>query len=117
MSAMEDFQSSEFASIDDLNAGAEQVKEAFNEYADECESALDAWENGNSQLEERADGARTAADELDSWEPEEFDYQGEVKDDGEPVDQAEYDDALAEHVSEQQNEFEEAMGSAEGNWI
>lgn len=110
MSAIEDFAAQTFDTLDDLADGFQDVVDAFREYADECRDALDAWENGNSMLEERADGAEQAADELDGWEPESYD--GDVDDDDNPTDADEY----AEHVNAQKDAAEEALGDAESMW-
>lgn len=64
--------------LDDLTAAWEELTSAVRQYADERREAADAWENGNSLLEELADTAEAAADELEEWEPEEWDGDPEL---------------------------------------
>lgn len=111
MAAMETFEGQDFDNIDDLQSAFEDVKGAFEEYADECRTAADAWENGNSQLEERADAAEQANYGVEDWEPE--DFQGEMDEEGEPEDEEEF----AGFLSDQKEAAVEAMNTAEGELL
>jgi hypothetical protein len=65
--AQEDFEANLAAATtaDDVQAAYESFHEAVDQYATEREEALEAWENGNSQLEEVAEAARQAADDME----------------------------------------------------
>ena len=111
MSVMESFYDSYYSNVEDLQLAYGEVRDAFEEYASECEEALYAWENGNSQLEERAEAAREAADMLDNWEPEEF--MGDTDPEGRPSG----DEEFKAHMQEQREEAEALIEQAEGTWV
>lgn len=109
-----------FASIEDLTSAWEDFVTSVREYADERESALDMWENGNSQLEELRDTAEQAADEAEQHEVAEFDEEEPERGEyaatlggQEAFDAAwaEWSDAHEQHVSEQASE---ALDVAQG---
>jgi hypothetical protein len=102
-----------FDSHEDLRDAWEELKGALEEYMQAREGALEAWENGNSQLEELRDTAQDAYDEAESFDPEDFDEdEPENGEDGEPTDEwIEWDERRAEHLAEQ---TDEAVGIAEG---
>jgi len=115
---------SDAGTLDELESAVEAFASAVREYADEREQALEAWENGNSQLEELNDIAQAAADEaegieVESWdesEPDQSEYEDE---DGNP-DEAEYENALdeyqerlTEHVQGQLDQVLDAAQSIE----
>jgi hypothetical protein len=53
---------------DDIEAAVQEVADAVSEVAEEYRSALDAWEYGNEQLEEKADHYESQHSEIESWE-------------------------------------------------
>jgi len=54
-------------SPDDIAALVQEVGTAIREVADEYQEALDAWENGNYELEEKASHYESQADEPENW--------------------------------------------------
>lgn len=108
-----------FEDMDALEAAWDELRDAVQEYADERQQALDAWEHGNSQLEEYLETANAALQEIEGHTFESFD-------EGEPElvnfddDQAEYEAAFQEwedardaHVEEQVDEAQSVAGSLE----
>lgn len=91
--------------LDELTAALEEFQSAVREYADLRRQSADAWENGNSQLEELADTAERAADELEDHEVEEWggdteardNEPGEEPDDPESDAYAKWEEATADH--------------------
>lgn len=76
--------------LDELTAALEEFQSAVEEYASTRREALDAWENGNSQLEELSDTAENAESEATGVEVEEWDGDEELRDsepDEEPDDE------------------------------
>lgn len=130
--AFEDQVNLGFDSVEDLQSAWEEVQSAAEEYHSDRESALDAWENGNSTLEELRDRAEEAMNEIqghdiedfDEDEPEQSDFMRFAEDeDGNETDSevedtdayeaahAEWEENLQEHITEQANE---ALGIAQG---
>lgn len=108
--------------LDELTTAVEEFAGAIREYADEREQALEAWEHGNSQLEELRDQAEAAAEEaeqieVESWDESEPDPSEYEDEDGNPdegelenaVD--EYQERLTEHVQEQ---MDNVLDAAQG---
>lgn len=58
--------------IDEVEQAVQDVAEAIAEVRDEYQEALDAWENGNEQLQEKVDHYEEQESELAYWE-----YDGE----------------------------------------
>lgn len=54
-------------SPEDIEALVQEVADAVDELKSEYESALDSWENGNEQLQEKVDHYEGQHDELSSW--------------------------------------------------
>lgn len=54
-------------SVEDIEAAVQEVAEACQELATEYESALDGWENGNEQLQEKVDHYTDQSNEIDGW--------------------------------------------------
>lgn len=52
---------------DDIEAAVQEVADAITEVREEYESALDGWEYGNEQLQEKVDHYESQASELDGW--------------------------------------------------
>lgn len=59
--------------LDQLTSSWEEFTSEVRDYAEQRRTAAEAWEYGNSQLEELADTAETAADEAEQHEVEEWD--------------------------------------------
>lgn len=70
--ALDSIDATDENALDELTTAVEQLQGACRDYADARQSALDAWENGNSQLEEYAETAETAAGEAEGFEVEEW---------------------------------------------
>lgn len=70
-------------SKEDIEDAVHAVGEAVREVADEYREAAESWENGNPELEEKADHYEMAADEAENWqtgeddEPEQCDGEGD----------------------------------------
>ena len=95
----------------------EGIEGAWQDFVSELESyqsqrqeALDAWENGNSQLEDLVYTADAAVDEATSWEPEEFSEDEPERDDYDSDE--EYDEAVAEWESNRDEHFNEQVEAA-----
>src|SRR5690606_20819098 len=58
--------------LDELESAFDELKSGIEDYVSQRQEALDAWEYGNSQLEELLDIAQAAYDELDSHQIEEW---------------------------------------------
>lgn len=54
-------------SPEDIEALVQEVADAVDELKSEYESALDQWENGNEQLQEKVDHYESQHSELDGW--------------------------------------------------
>lgn len=67
--AMEDAEDaiSSAGSAADIDAAMEDLANALQELVDDREASLEAWENGNSQLEELRDQAQEALDTVEGW--------------------------------------------------
>lgn len=112
MAAQEDFDDAlsaldetDAGALDELTSALEEFQTAVREYAEQRREALDAWEYGNSQLEELADIAEEAADELEGHQVEEWSGDAEARDvdpgdepdDTESDAYAEWEEATAAH--------------------
>jgi hypothetical protein len=58
---------------EDFTTAWDSFTEAVGQLRDTRQEALDAWENGNEQLQEAADAAEAAAGEAEAYEVPEFD--------------------------------------------
>jgi methyl-accepting chemotaxis protein len=117
--------------LDELTSALEEFQNEVRDYADQRRESADAWEYGNEQLEELADLAEQAADELEGFEVEEWDGDedarvtdpGDEPDDTESTEYTEWEDASeaheeavqswADHVEEQFNEASEISAGLE----
>lgn len=79
--ALADIDQTAAEALDELATAVEELQSAVRDYADERQAALDAWEYGNSTLEELNDTAQAAADEAESFEVEEWDGDTDLRDD------------------------------------
>lgn len=92
---------------DGLTSALEEFASEVRSYAEERQSALDAWENGNSQLEELYETAENAANEaeeiqndvaeFEDEEPQASDYEDEDEFEAEHT---EWEEAKADHWTE-----------------
>jgi len=119
--AFED-QASSIETHEDLEGVWQDLVDALQEYVDEREQALEAWENGNSQLEDFLEVAQTALEEAEQHQIETFDedepQREDFKDTAKGQDKydtawSNWDEARLEHLSEQINEATEVAGSLE----
>lgn len=111
MSAVEEFEDAAghgFDTHDDLESAWADLVQAVEDYQSQRQDALDAWEHGNSQLEEYVETADAAASEVQSHTIETFDE--DEPEEGTP-EWDEWDERRAEHLSEQ---TEEALSVASG---
>lgn len=68
--------------LDDITAAVENLAADLRQYADTRQEALDAWENGNSQLEDLLNIAEDAANEAETFEVEEWSGDADDRDRG-----------------------------------
>ena len=108
--AFEDAASAGFESFADLVSAWDELKSAAEEYLQEREYALDAWEHGNSMLEELRDQAQEAYDELDGHSIDEQDEPDEPDD--EPEDEESDEWAEWEEANSAHDEWEQALADA-----
>lgn len=60
-------QINELDNVDDIESAVAEVAEAVTEVRDEYQEALDSWENGNEQLQEKVDHYEEQAQEIEYW--------------------------------------------------
>lgn len=93
-----------------LQSEWESFREAVREYADEARQAAEAWEYGNSQLEERADEAEGWADEMEGFDVEEFYGDAPDPEDYEDgTDDPAYEEAVEKHAEEREAHYAEQL--------
>jgi len=118
--AFEDAASAGFEDIGALESAWDDLKSEAESYLQDREYALEAWEHGNSQLEELRDQAQEAYDELDGHTIE--DYSGDDEPDAEDADtwgdadtyegaMDAWADAVQAHLDEQTDEALSVAGS------
>lgn len=97
----------EEGNYDDLINALDEFASEVRSYAEERQTALDAWENGNSQLEELYETAESAADEAEGIQNDvaEFDDEEPTRDEYEDEDEFElahdeWEQAKADHWTE-----------------
>lgn len=97
---------------DGLSAAAEELVSALDEYSSNRQAALDAWENGNEQLQEFADQAETAVSEandiMDAIAP--FDDEEPTREEWD--DEDDYETAIREHQEAADSHWEEQVSAA-----
>jgi hypothetical protein len=103
--AFEDAASEGFNSIEDLQTAWDELGEALQEYVEERDQALEAWEHGNSQLEELRDTAQEALDEFEAHSIE--DWSGD--DEPEDSDSDEWNEWEDEHSQFVADQTEDAL--------
>lgn len=103
---------------DGLTGLLEDFASEVRSYAEERQTALDAWENGNSQLEELYETAENAANEAEEIQNDvaEFDDEEPTADEYEDADEfeqahQEWEQAKADHWTET---VDNAMSAAQG---
>lgn len=94
----------EDGALDELEAAVEELRTEVEQYRDDRQAALDAWENGNSQLEELVETAEAAVSEVEGIVVEAWDGDEDDDDDAE---------RRREHVEEQIEEARSIAGSLE----
>lgn len=87
--------------LTDLSAAVAEFTGELEGYVAQREEALAAWENGNSQLEELYETAQAAYDEVEAWEPEDWDGDEDARDNAEHDDHDDAAGSWADHVSDQ----------------
>ncbi len=119
LSAQENFQDTieEQDTKDSIESAVQEVGSSVREVADEYQEALDAWENGNEQIQEKVDHYSGQADEIENWtfegadEPERCDnHEDEPDDDCEECQEkcAEWLDEIREAAREAVDNIEQA---------
>jgi len=73
------------SALEELEAALEDLKSELENYRDMRQEALDAWEYGNSQLEELLDVAESALSEVENHSVDEWDGDEDIRDAEEPV--------------------------------
>jgi hypothetical protein len=90
--------------VDEVQTAMQDFASEAEDYLNTRQEALDAWENGNSQLEEFVYQAEAILDEVNSWDCDEFDEPDEADVDlaAEGYDSFEeyLDDKREEHLNE-----------------
>lgn len=99
---------------DGLSEAVETFRSALEDYVAEREQGLDAWENGNSTLEELRDQAQECLDSFD-FEPEEFDQEEPSSETADPEPQAEDFEQEEDYVAAR-DEWEQNQADAEQEW-
>jgi hypothetical protein len=108
--AFEDAAAAGFDSFAVLVSAGDELKEAAESYLNDREYALEAWEHGNSQLEELRDQAQEAYDELDGHSIDEQDEPDEPGDEPEDTDSDEW--AEWEEANSAHDEWRQALDDA-----
>lgn len=99
--ALDSIDTNDATALDDLRSAVEEFAGEIQGYADQRQEALDAWENGNSQLEDLLNLATDALYEIENWEPDEWDGDEEARDDEQHDDHADAIESWSIHVSDQ----------------
>jgi hypothetical protein len=100
--------------LDQLEAEVESFKEVVEAYVDSRNEALEAWENGNSPLEELAEIAQTALDAFDDydfserWDGDDADLEFEEPEPQEPHGEPDHNGANYRAYEEALEEWEAA---------
>lgn len=110
--AFEDEAAAGFSTIEDLTTAWDSLREAVESYRDQRQEALDAWEYGNSQLEEYLETAEAALQEVEGFTPEEWSGDEEPEDTDSDA-WAEWEDEHSQHVQDQTDEALSVVGSLE----
>lgn len=93
--------------LDDLEQAIEDFAAALEQYVQARQDSLDAWEHGNSQLEELVEQAQEALDAVEGqWQPD--DYDGDLDENDEPVDA----DAWQDYFEDQQQAAHDLIDEA-----
>lgn len=96
------------ASVEDVESAMSEFESAADDYQSLRQEALDAWENGNSQLEEYVYQAEAICSEVSGWTADDFD---EPEDDQE-VWEAEGYESFEEYVEAKRDEHLEEVKDA-----
>lgn len=115
--ALDQIDTASSEALDELTTAKEEFQSAIEQYVSQREVALDAWENGNEQLQELLDTAESALDEIQSWEPEDWDGEEELRDADDHDEDEELQgrieearDSWVDHVEEQLDGARELTG-------
>jgi hypothetical protein len=102
----------EAGDYDGLTSLLEEFASEVRSYAEERQSALDAWENGNSQLEELYETAESAANEAEEIQNDvaEFDTEEPTRD--EYDDEDEFDAEHSDWEQAKEEHWDETVSSA-----
>lgn len=123
LSAAEDFEAAldqisddDTDALDQITSAVEEFSSAISDYVAQREEAFNAWENGNSQLEDLYETAQAALNEIEGFQVQDWDGDEEARDRGfestdDEVnpDDLEAADAYRSHV---QDQIEEARNLA-----
>lgn len=104
---------------EEFQAAWDTFSESVTDFRDMRQEALDAWENGNSQLEELLEQAEEAASEAEAFEVPEFDGDEETaakEPDDEPEDEPEEPDREDYDDDEDYDTDHEAWEEAHTSW-
>lgn len=100
---------------DGLVSAADEFAGAVREYAEQRQEALDAWENGNSQLEDLVYTAEQAADEAEAIAGDIVEFYDVAPDRADYADvdgAAEYDDAVEEWTTARDDHWVDTVFAA-----
>lgn len=89
--ALASIDSESTSALEEIQSALEDFRSEVEDYVSQRQEALDAWENGNSTLEELLEVAQAALDELESFEVEEWGGEPDVRD-GDLDDEPDEDD-------------------------
>lgn len=99
--------------LEALREALDEFASALGEYVDQRQESLDAWENGNSQLEELKDIAEQAYDEAQSLSQDVEDFDEEEPPERHVRKHAAWEEAYREHIQEQIDNALDAAQSIE----
>lgn len=97
---------------DSLTEAVNEFASEVRDYAEERQNALDQWENGNSQLEELADTASSAADDAEAIEYDITPFEEEEPQESDFEDADEYEAEHSDWESDRDEAWEQAVSNA-----
>lgn len=97
---------------DGLTGLLEEFASEVRDYADQRQDALDQWENGNSQLEDLADTANSAADEAEAIAYDVAEFEDEEPQESDFEDADEYEAEHADWAEAKEQHWNDTVSNA-----
>lgn len=97
---------------EDLTSALQEFASQVRDYAEERQSALDSWENGNSMLEELYDTAESAANDAEDIENNVYPFEDDEPTREEYEDEDEFDYAHSEWETARDEHWESTVSDA-----